>query len=406
MTYYYKMAERVIDIDDIDGQGYIIDEQGYIDDGHRKYFDYQNWTYMQDDMHDDIFNGHFADRLVGCDNKIFDAIENDNVSGVMKLLNNNILNIRCVNGVSLLHYAIYFNSLQCVKYLIKSRIDINCINDQGIAPLHVAAYFGYLNIVRILIKRGCKINCVDNYNLTPLYFASKMNHFNVVKCLINNGANKDIQSTFCMSPFAIAARKNNAHIVKLFLKIGVDIDERFIGSETALIIAAHSNNFETVKVLVGSGADLSISEYRSYANTALYRASLLGFEDIVEYLIMSGAVVEVIGKNNILCNVIQPINLEDDEYPEMYVDIAKMLVKYGADINSLCDKNHCEGENALHLAAERGLLDLVKFLINNDADLYIKNIDGKTAYELAFEEGYHDVAEYIKNSEPPTKGVQ
>jgi ankyrin repeat protein len=65
------------------------------------------------------------------------------------------------------------------------------------------------------------------------------------------------------------------------------------------------------------------------------------------------------------------------------IDVAKVLVNAGADVN-----RHCEhGRTALHMAAACGHLDLVKFLLTNSADPSIRDDENMTPAMVA-RDGY------------------
>ena len=69
----------------------------------------------------------------------------------------------------------------------------------------------------------------------------------------------------------------------------------------------------------------------------------------------------------------------------------KDLVNQGADI-------HIRNEEALRWAANNGYLDIVKYLVSQGADIHAKNDE---ALRYAISNGYQDVVEYLKNYEKP-----
>jgi uncharacterized protein len=61
------------------------------------------------------------------------------------------------------------------------------------------------------------------------------------------------------------------------------------------------------------------------------------------------------------------------------VEIAKLLIEYGADVNSP-DRT---GWTPLHIALQYGLIDLVHFFLDHGADVNAKKQDHWTALHLA-----------------------
>lgn len=71
-------------------------------------------------------------------------------------------------------------------------------------------------------------------------------------------------------------------------------------------------------------------------------------------------------------------------------EIKKSLAN-GIDVNSTDD----EGYSALHAAAENGYLDVVKFLVENGADIHYKS--AYTALELAKMAEQQEIVDYLQS---------
>jgi ankyrin repeat protein len=88
---------------------------------------------------------------------------------------------------------------------------------------------------------------------------------------------------------------------------------------------------------------------------------------------------------------------------EGYVDICKLLYKYGARVKFLYDSN---GEvlklylistlkGPLHIACEKGHPDIIEFLLNNGADINNKGNDGMTPLHNAIHEKHFSTCKLI-----------
>ncbi|CAG9466323.1 unnamed protein product [Pedinophyceae sp. YPF-701] len=74
------------------------------------------------------------------------------------------------------------------------------------------------------------------------------------------------------------------------------------------------------------------------------------------------------------------------------LEIVRYLVENGADVNALDN----DDETALHEAAEDGHLEVVKYLIAVGVDPDIRNDDGETAADIALARGYPEVHAYLR----------
>merc|ERR1712098_1035659 len=99
----------------------------------------------------------------------------------------NVLNEGGCYGSSL-HYAVFKNDVEFVKYLIGKGADVNCISGQGYSCLHQAALSDVPEIIKILISHGANVNEVDEELLTPLHVAARDGYGECVMLLVKAGA--------------------------------------------------------------------------------------------------------------------------------------------------------------------------------------------------------------------------
>lgn len=74
-----------------------------------------------------------------------------------------------------------------------------------------------------------------------------------------------------------------------------------------------------------------------------------------------------------------------------HLEVVKYLIENGADINAK-DSN---GDNLLMIALEYRELDIVKYLLEKGANVNIKNNEGKTVLDLARNE---DIKELLRKA--------
>ena len=74
------------------------------------------------------------------------------------------------------------------------------------------------------------------------------------------------------------------------------------------------------------------------------------------------------------------------------LDAVRNAVNSGADINA---QNEFLKESALHIASSRGYLEIVKYLVENDADLLLTNGTDMTPLHLAARDGQTHIVEFL-----------
>ncbi len=133
-------------------------------------------------------------------NKLFDFIENNNISEMKELLLTN-------------------------HHLVNTKFN----ND--FTPLHLALKNDNLEIASFLLKNGAKPDIPDNYGYTPLHLAF-INHFimdmssiEVITLLLENRANPNVTYHNQFKPLTIALINNNLEITSLLLNAGATFED-------------------------------------------------------------------------------------------------------------------------------------------------------------------------------------
>lgn len=193
-------------------------------------------------------------------------------------------------------------------------------------------------------------------------------------------------------------------------------------SSTALSCAVEIGNLEMVKFLVNNGANINLLTGEDYS--ALNYATKKGNLDIVKFLVSKGANI------NPDSGCPPLISALEEEYPRAeHFEIVKFLISNRANVNvfygdnnkneldinrveglllllltSETTKTHAdilsEGSTPLTLAVRGGNLQIVKFLVDNKADINTVGYGGKTPISIAKERGWRDIVSYLR-----TKGA-
>ena len=155
-----------------------------------------------------------------------------------------------------------------------------------------------------------------------------------------------------------------------------------IHSQTPLMIAAGADARDAAAGLAACGADVNAKASPS-GRTALHSTGFENFLDVAKLLIDRGADVNAADS--------------DDETPlsnaarANSLDVAKLLIDRGADVNAA----DSDGETPLHGAARANSLDVAKLLIDRGAVVNAADSDGETPLSDAARANSLDVAKLL-----------
>lgn len=308
-------------------------------------------------------------------------------------------------------------------------------------PLHPRAHFNFretrsLSFYRRLLEQGADLDARNEFGRTPLHQAVMSKQIALARFLVQAGAAPDLKSNTGHRPLHLAT--NEPDLVKLLLEHGASVRSSSHTGETPLHRAAAWGSTESIRLLLNSGAEPN--EQTSIGASPTLLASLKGEDEAKALLLRSGGVLlpqgceqktnskgrtllcDVVGKNHtslverLLARGADPnadpekekTPLQEAAYRNAPREV-EMLLEAGADpdfgasspmawaaagggvpcgrtllrAGAAVNTRDQQGWTPLHAAAYRGRLDFVKWLVENGADVRVKNNDGKKAVEIA-----------------------
>lgn len=97
------------------------------------------------------------------------------------------INIKCNTGETALHLAVNFELCDIVLLLLKSGINPNLLDyDNEYSPLHYCIFIDNINIIKYVIDFEADVNIQDIYGNTPLHYSIIENNYKSFTVLINN----------------------------------------------------------------------------------------------------------------------------------------------------------------------------------------------------------------------------
>ena len=342
--------------------------------------------------------------------------------------------------------------LDKVNMLLESGVNPNSViehaygfGNHSINPLLTACTEGHFNVVETLLKSGANPNVIieihvshknfyfdDHFStITPLLAACKKGCLNIVEALLEAKADPNGVNKKCIFPLIVAAYTDRADITRCLIMAGADPNKRSIAklSSRSEKYIMKPTSCDAVEILLKGKADpntvktwgrcyltpllIAISfmytcvwdetyEYH-YINakgkTALHFASN---KDVVKALLEANVDPNVPDDNGMTPLLRACLAITDKVTA---VGVIKLLLQYGADLNSKiqCDEkqgkvelygagdayrsvpvvemleinNATHGEVALHIAIVRGFSEAVEVLLT----------EGKISPDITFENG-------------------
>ncbi|XP_024138434.1 protein phosphatase 1 regulatory subunit 12A isoform X2 [Oryzias melastigma] len=210
--------------------------------------------------------------------------------------------------------------------------------------------------------------------------------------------------------FMAACSAGDREEVAALLRQGADINHANVDGLTALHQACIDENAEMVQFLVESGSDINRGDNEGW--TPLHAASSCGFIQIAKYLIEHGANVGAINSEGEL-----PLDVATEDAMERLLKAE--IKKQGIDV----DKARKEEERimlqdamavlegggtltphpntkatALHVAAAKGYIEVIKVLLQCGVDVDSRDTDGWTPLHAAAHWGQEEVCGLLADS--------
>ncbi|XP_065334532.1 uncharacterized protein LOC135935876 [Cloeon dipterum] len=307
----------------------------------------------------------------------------------------------------------------CMDYfLLLQKSDINMTDERGKTALHCAAERGYLERVQELVNAGANIQAVDENGWNAFHFAcSSVRYFDdddemneihdITVQIIQKLHSTDSQ----LAKEKTGRGQTGLHIhlkfsycsvkVTRFLveEIGVDVKAKDNNGCTALRIAVNEAK-DSVDYLMEKDIDLEVKTKRG--RTCLHFAAERGDLDALQTWIELGGDFNVVDEKGMTALHIAAENGHLQFVKKFLVcateEVQNQDLGEGCVGSKLKERlNRCdnEGRTALQLAAESGNVDLVKLLLENNADLTHADKVGRTPLHLAAESGNVDLVEWL-----------
>lgn len=299
---------------------------------------------------------------------------------------------RPVGGLTAMLYAARDGCYACVEELLGAGDDINRPTPEGVTPLMLALDNDHNDVAKLLLERGAKPGLWDWWGRTALYIAIDRKEAAVSGGGGRGGAGGRGGIGRGRGAAPVVAESgpsvSSMDIIEALLAANVDVNPqlnmhrpsrggnsgRFIENLrstgcTPLLRAVEGGDIEVARMLLDKGADPNI-------NTM----------GLTPFLLAAG-----VGPGN---RGGTGLAAQGSAGGAVSTALMDALLQHGADVNARVTgtltyslrvsraPSANEGQSALHLAAEAGKLDLVRYLLDHGANPNITNDDGKKPIDL------------------------
>ena len=284
--------------------------------------------------------------------------------------------------------SVFHDDLELTQWLLEKKgifFDINETNDIGNTGLYEAATYGSEEMVKLLLSHSSiNIDKKNGEGDTPLHSACRNNHNNIVGLLLEEGCNVTIRNIEGNSPFHEAALHGNSEIIELLSFHGdSNLIKRNNQGSTVLHCAIQNGNIELITCLLEF--DIPIDFHDANGDTEFTLAASLGHIESMKLLYNYHE--EILESSN-------SFNGYNSLHTACFyneIHIVRWLIE---ELQMNIEEQDDNGNTPLLIACIGSNLNIIKYLINNNANIYHKNNLGESSILLGTEKDYL-IPEYL-----------
>lgn len=338
------------------------------------------------------------------DSRLADAAEAKRWAEVAGLVEQNVdINASQPDGMTALHWAVFYHDLKTVRLLIDAKCDVSSATRYEVTPLSIACQLGRAESVERLLAAGGNVNATLPGGVTLLMTACRTGNAEVVRHLLKSKARINVTERRGQTALMWAAAEGHADVMDLLIKAGADVETSTSNGFSAIMFAARQGHIGAAERLLAAGVDVNTAMHpKSKGNrtprngtSALQLAVESGHFELALTLVQNGA------NPNDQRSGFTPLhalswgrkpdrgeNAKGDPSPRgsgrlTSLDFVREIVQAGANVNTRLNKGGSgravltkRGATPFLLAAKTCDIPFMKLLLELGADPTIPNAEG------------------------------
>lgn len=277
--------------------------------------------------------------------------------------------IKSTNNRSVLHAAVKGDNIGIIQKFLDFGLDIDAVDSDGYSPLDVAFEFASERVISTLMSRGAKLVENDDRK-SALHFACERGFEDIAQQLLKLGVNIHAKTPEGRTVLHSAILGGNENLVLLFLQRGLSALDRGEDNKTSLHYAAEQVNVKIVQEMLKQG--INMDDKDTAGETALSLATRKSNNRVAQLLLERGANVDLTyeNKENLLHLAVEHSN----------ESLVELLLNYKVFVNAC---NEDTKSTPLHKAIATGSVEVVRMLIEHEADVTLVESNGRTPLRSA-----------------------
>lgn len=268
--------------------------------------------------------------------------------------------------------------------LSSPKVKVDAYDNKRRTALLYAARFGRTFAVSRLLDAKASLGFADREGQVPLFAAACNEHLDTVDLLLRAGSNINATDQYFRTPLHGALEEGDESMANLLLKAGASVNAYDCEGRTPIMLAMDRGNRRLFSKIVEKKSNLDVLDKRGW-NVVIYAIETQMLTDVYPLLMK-------LNKNAaIILRARDPQGLNAVHHAaqlpsaELSTKCVQQLANLDFEAASFGD---CNGDTAIHSAAERGRLEVLRIFIDRLPSLDFLNNRGETPLHYAARGGH------------------